>query len=54
MPYSPMYIKTIHKQLSATFNYAVRFYGLSENYAAIAGNMRKDRQNTRLDERGIS
>lgn len=39
--YSPMYLKTIHNQLSAIFNHAVRFYGLSENPAAIAGNMGK-------------
>lgn len=39
MPYSPVYLKTIHNQLSAIFNHAVRFYGLFENPAAIAGNM---------------
>ncbi|WP_105203603.1 site-specific integrase [Neobittarella massiliensis] len=43
MPYSPMYLKTIHNQLSAVFNHAVRFYGLSENPAAIAGNMGKEK-----------
>ncbi len=42
MPYSPVYLKTIHNQLSAIFNHAVRFYGLSENPAAIAGNMGKE------------
>jgi len=26
MPYSPVYLKTIHNQLSAMFNHAVRFY----------------------------
>ena len=36
--YSPVYIKTIHNQLSAIFNHAVRFYGLSKNPASIAGN----------------
>lgn len=41
MPYSPMYLKTIHNQLSAIFNHAVRFYGLPKNPAAIAGNMGK-------------
>lgn len=40
-PYSPVYLKTLHNQLSAVFNYAVRFYGLKENPAAKAGNMGK-------------
>lgn len=43
MPYSPMCLKTIHNQLSAIFNHAVRFYGLSENPATIAGNMGKEK-----------
>lgn len=42
VPYSPMYLKTIHNQLSAIFNHAVRFYGLSENPTATAGNMGKE------------
>lgn len=40
-PYSPMYLKTLHNQLSAIFNHAVRFYGLRENPAAKVGNMGK-------------
>ena len=40
--YSPTYLKTIHNQLSAIFNYAVRFYGLKDNPARIAGNMSKE------------
>ncbi|MDE5862437.1 MAG: site-specific integrase [Ruminococcus sp.] len=40
-PYSPVYLKTLHNQLSAVFNYAVRFYGLKENPAQKAGNMGK-------------
>lgn len=40
--YSPTYLKTIHNQLSAIFNYAVRFYGLKDNPARIAGNMGKE------------
>ena len=40
-PYSPVYLKTIHNQLSAIFNHAVKFYGLRENPAAKAGNMGK-------------
>lgn len=36
-PYSQTYLKTIHNQLSAIFNYAMRFYKLQENPASIAG-----------------
>lgn len=36
-PYSQTYLKTLHNQLSAIFNYAVRFYKLQENPARIAG-----------------
>jgi len=38
-PYSRTYLKTIHNQLSAIFNHAVRFYDLQSNPAAKAGNM---------------
>ena len=41
--YSPVYLKTLHNQLSAIFNHAVRFYGLKENPAAKVGNMGKAR-----------
>lgn len=37
--YSQTYLKTVHNQLSALFNHAVRYYGLKSNPAAIAGNM---------------
>lgn len=37
--YSQTYLKTVHNQLSAMLNHAVRFYGLKSNPAAIAGNM---------------
>lgn len=40
--YSSGYLKTVHNQLSAIFNYAVRFYDLSSNPAAKAGNMGKE------------
>lgn len=40
-PLSPVYLKTIHNQLSAIFNHAVKFYGLKENPAAKVGNMGK-------------
>ncbi len=42
-PYSPVYLKTLHNQLSAIFNHAVRFYSLKENPAQKAGNMGKER-----------
>lgn len=37
--YSKSYLKTIHNQLTAIFNHAVRFYKLKENPARVAGNM---------------
>lgn len=37
--YSPTYLKTIHSQLSAIFNHAVRFYHLPSNPAQKAGTM---------------
>lgn len=47
-PYSPVYLKTIHNQLSAIFNYAVRFYDLKSNPAAKAGNMGKEKNKEML------
>ena len=47
-PYSPAYLKTLHNQLSAIFNHAIRFYGLKSNPAAIAGNMGKDKHKEML------
>ena len=38
-PYSKSYLKTIHNQLSAIFNHAVRYHKLSENPARTIGNM---------------
>ncbi|MEA4852869.1 MAG: site-specific integrase [Christensenella sp.] len=38
-PYSTCYLKTIHNQLSAIFNHAVKYYELGINPAAKAGNM---------------
>ncbi|MEA4947157.1 MAG: site-specific integrase [Oscillospiraceae bacterium] len=40
-PYSPVYLKTLHNQLSCIFNHAVKYYGLSQNPAAKVGNMGK-------------
>ena len=39
--YSPVYLKTLHNQLSAIFNHAVKYYNLSVNPAAKVGNMGK-------------
>lgn len=41
--FSPTYLKTIHNQLSAIFNHAVRFYELPANPAEKAGNMGKEK-----------
>lgn len=40
-PFSPVYLKTVHNQLSALFNHAVKYYGLPKNPAAVVGNMGK-------------
>ena len=37
--YSTTYLKTVHNQLSALFNHAIKYYGLQSNPAAKAGNM---------------
>lgn len=39
--FSQTYLKTIHNQMSAILNYAVRYYGLKENAARKAGAMGK-------------
>lgn len=36
-PYSPTYLKTVHAQLSAMFNHAIRYYSLPTNPARKAG-----------------
>ena len=40
-PYSATYLKTMHNQISAIFNHAVRFYELKANPAAKAGSVGK-------------
>jgi integrase len=40
-PYSQTYLKSLHNQLSAILNHAVRYYNLSSNAAAKVGNMGK-------------
>lgn len=37
--YSETYLKTINNQMSAVFNFAVRYYGLKQNPASVAGSM---------------
>ena len=39
--YSPTYLRTINNQLTAAFNFAVKFYGLRENPCHKAGTMGK-------------
>ncbi len=41
MPYSDTYLKSINNQLTAIFNYAVKYYGLRENPCHKAGSMGK-------------
>ena len=40
-PYSPVYLKTLHNQLSAIFNHAVRHYNLKVNPAAQVENQER-------------
>lgn len=44
--YSKSYLKTLHNQLSAILNHAVKFYGLGENPARAVGNMGTDKETT--------
>ena len=46
--YSPVYLKTIHNQLSAIFNHAVRYYNLKENPCQKAGSMGKKKNREML------
>ena len=46
--YSSVYLKTLHNQLSALFNHAVKYYGLHDNPAAKVGNMGKERSREML------
>lgn len=39
--YKQTYVRTIHNQLSAIFNYAVKYYNLTENPCRIAGSIGK-------------
>lgn len=42
--YRKSYLKTVHNQISAIFNFAVRYYGLKENPARIVGNMGHEKE----------
>ena len=42
--YSKSFLKTIHNQLSAILNFAVRYYGLPSNPAGMVGNMGTDKE----------
>ena len=43
-PFSKSYLKKLHDELNAIFNYAVRYYKLSSNPASIAGNFGSDNE----------
>lgn len=47
-PYSQTYLKTINNQLTAIFNYAVKYYGLRENPCHKAGGMGKKKADEML------
>ena len=47
-PYSTTYLKTVHNQLSAIFNHAIRYYGLQINPAQKAGNMGNEKRREML------
>lgn len=42
-PYSAAYLKTLHNQMNAILNHAVKFYNLSSNPSAKVGNMGSDK-----------
>lgn len=48
MDLAPTYIKTIHNQLSAILNYAVKYYGLPKNPCHIAGSIGKKKADEML------
>lgn len=47
-PLSQGYLKTIHNQLSALFNHAIKIYGLRLNPASTVGNMGKEERKEML------
>ena len=47
-PYAQTYLKCINNQLTAIFNYAVKYYGLKENPCHKAGSMGKKKADEML------
>lgn len=43
-PFARSYLKTLHNQLSAVFNFGIKFYGFKVNPAATVGNMGSDKR----------
>lgn len=37
--YSPIYLQTLHNQLSASLNFACKYYGLEKNHANLSGSI---------------
>ena len=52
-PYSATYLKTLHNQLSAIFNHAVRFYELQSRRQGWEHGVRGTEGNAVLDESGV-
>lgn len=44
--YSETYLKTVHNQISAIFNFGVKYYGLAKNPASQCGSMGKKKADT--------
>lgn len=44
--YTQTYLRTVHSQLSAVFNYAVKYYNLSKNPATLCGSIGKNHTDT--------
>jgi hypothetical protein len=51
-PYSQTYLKTINNQITAIFNYAVKYYSLKENPCHKAGSMGKKNADEMLFDEG--
>jgi len=47
--YKPTYLKSIHAQLSAIFNHAVRFYGLKQNPCKVTGRIGKRKSDDEVE-----
>ena len=49
-PYAQTYLRAINNQLTAMFNYAVKYYDLRENPCTKAGSMGKSNESVMLDK----